>query len=77
MLYNIYADISLISEIYSSELIILCFSDFLHKKINWQSQPKILHHKKLLPHPQNLTYKSTFYFIGRPRYARKYDLDKN
>ena len=40
MLYNTYADITLISEIHSSELIILGFSDFLLGKKNLQSQQK-------------------------------------
>ena len=40
MLYSIYADITSISKIYSSELIILCFKRFSPKKNNLQSQQK-------------------------------------
>ena len=40
MFYSTYADITSISEIHSSELIILCFPGFSPKKNNLQSQQK-------------------------------------
>ena len=40
MLYSTYADITSISEIHSSELIILCYPGFSPKRNNLQSQQK-------------------------------------